>query len=419
MEDPFAALPWDQLSVVRIMVKMMDATENPVQPWRRFRADLRSVLAEHLPDSIVRGYAEIAGNHAHAGFRSFPAHRVGTLIRATGFANQPCFNLHGNFVMSHPGYTRSDVTAIFSHAFPGDDAFWISEPMETRTDDHGFVWGGLAGWGEYSGFELKPLNFLARQDYSVPDEDYDPYAPFEHDNTYVAQVRLRMLQQLSRPKRNFKYRDDEDCIVDHITRAWVIKAEDIEFVSNDVNDDPSNLSSVDSTDVAAHDGGFTDNDVRGADQVTADRSTGLDRSIAGSDATRETFDRDYTINLVRDTDASTLVLNLSHQGEYWRVADRTDGHGWVTGQSFTRPAQTLFEEGFSVVKSLCASRWKYPMKTMTLNCQIQGFCMRPGIDKPPWHFRVLGLNSWVFMGTRPYNSPTGAWVLVKFRMIGG
>lgn len=212
MEDPFAALPWHEVSVVRIMVKMMDADENPVRPWKRFRSEFRSLLEEKLPDGIVRGYAEIAGNHVHAGFRKFPEHRVGSKIRDSGYANTPCFNLHGNFVISHPGHTRSGVAAILSDAFPGEDAFWISEPKETWIDGDGIQWGGIAGWGEYTGFELKPLNFLCRHRDTGSDEDGEfiaqeilcPMHPLNRQpaspGTCVVRMGIAMRRCISRPE---------------------------------------------------------------------------------------------------------------------------------------------------------------------------------------------------------------------------
>jgi hypothetical protein len=387
MEDPFAALPLDEISVLRIMVKMMDASENPVRPWRRFRSDLRSLLEDNFPDAIMRGYAEIAGNHAHAGFRSFPEHRVGAGIRESGFANAPCFNLHGNLVMNHPGHTRSEVGAILSHAFPGNDAFWISAPKETWIDENGFEWGGVAGWGEYSGFELKPLNFLAHGKDAQSGEDLDPYAPFEHDNTYVAQVRLRMLQQLTRPMRNFKFRDDADSIAANITRAWVIKADDIGLVSENVGEDTSNVSPTGSMGVSPCDELNTELE---PGRVVPDVSTDVHGIVAKPDAMEAIFHRDFTINAVRHTDASLLVLNLADDQHGCDVADDEDHDESVARISWIGPIQSLFKEWFSIVKSLWSFGRKYLMKTMSLNCQIRGFCGRPGIDKPPWLPRHTG-----------------------------
>jgi hypothetical protein len=387
MEDPFAALPLDEISALRIMAKMMDANENPVRPWRQFRSYLRSLLEDEFPDAIMRGYGEIAGNHAHAGFRSFPEFRVGSGIRASGYANAPCFNLHGNLVMHHPGHTRSEVGAILSNAFPGDDAFWISAPKETRIDENGITWGGIAGWGEYSGFELKPLNFLAHGKDPQSGEDLDPYAPFEHDNTYVAQVRMRMLQQWPRPMRNFKFRDGEDSIVANITQAWVIKADDIGLVSENLGDDTSNVAPIDPLGVSPGDG-------RNAEfepgRVVPGGGTDLHGIVVNPDATEATFHRDFTINAVRHTDASSLVLNLEDDRQGCDVADNGDHHGSLAGLFWIGPVLSLFKEGFSIVKSLWSFGRKYLTKTMPLKCQIRGFCGRPGIDKPPWLPRHVG-----------------------------
>jgi hypothetical protein len=289
--------------------------------------------------------------------------------------------------MHHPGHSRSEVKAILSYAFPGDDAFWISEPKETWIDENGFTWGGIAGWGEYSGFELKPLRFLAHGQGPQTGEDLDPYTPFEHDNTYVAQVRLRMLQQLTRPMRNFKFRDDEDSIVANITQAWVIKADDIGIVSENLGDNTSNVVPIDLPGVSSDDGLNAELE---PGRVVPDGGTDLDGIVANPHATEATFHRDFTINAVRHTDASSLVLNLEDDRHGCDVATDREHQGSIAGLSWIGPVLNLFKVGFSVVKSLWSFGRKYLTKTMPLKCQIRGFCGRPGVDKPPWLPRHTG-----------------------------
>jgi hypothetical protein len=342
MAAPFAVLPTDQVSVLRIMIKLMDADENPVPVVRKFRRKLMAVLKEHFPSGILRGYAEIAGNHANARYSSLPEDVVGSKIWASGFTNMPGYNLHMQAAIFHPGYDRFIANAILAWAFPGKDSVWLDEPDPVRVDEHGNEWGGVQGWGEYTGFELKKLNFLAPKADLAPGETYDPYAPHENDNFAVSHVRLMMLKKLPRSMRNFKYRDDEKSIMEAITNAWVIGAGTVPLT------------------FACH------------TLVTTHPKT--------STATQLSL-----FDLGENGMPSIIPIDLPHV-----AGSQADGK---------RQARSQVRVYILLKRSRVVAE-NFSMKSMAAIAQIRGFCDRPGIDKPPWCSTLHGPRLSVRLGLK-------------------
>jgi hypothetical protein len=326
MAHPFLCLPWAETSPCRVTWSILDAEDDPVSSFRAFRAYLNSALRELFPCGIMRGYGEIACVHANARYSTLPEHLVGKKIWNSGFADQPGYLLHSNLNIHHPGDDIHEAERKLRYAFPGTDRVWIKPFKEAMYDDEGRQSGGIEGWGEYSGFECKDLNFSAPVSSCDPDGTYDQHMPHSNDNASVARVRMLMLQKFTRPMRNLKYRDDEASIADAIRSSWT-----------------PGSALYESIDVS-------------------------DEFVGTSDQQDPPRDDQIRVLAVHVDFAEFLVSRLLHGSTL--VVSTASGPSW---SQIRIPI---------VKRSRCTER-ENRLKSRPRSFQLKGFCQRPGIDKPP------------------------------------
>lgn len=322
MAAPFLALPWSETSPVRVTFALLDSSSDLVRMFKLGRRYLIEAFEVLFPNGIARGFGEIAAVHANARYSTLPEVLVSPEIWRSGFSDQPAYLLHANIALHHPGEDSLSAFNKLQLAFPSKDQLWVGQFQSLKFDDDGFQSGGVEGWGEYSGFDLKSLNFNAPREAFPDDVAYDPYRPYEHDNTAVAHARLLMLKSWPRSMRNIKYRDDEQSIVEAVVNAW--------FPGMAV----PNLS------LPAVDGATEEDGQLGASQAVID-------PVSVESFITSNFDRGP---------------RLSH---------------WIA------PLHEQFISAHSKVKRSTYYRLKTSMIPMLQLAQIFGFCQRPRIDRPP------------------------------------